>query len=102
MKLVKIAKSVLDRLTWKKHRRRNRVATPRRKYGRNYQTNAERLIHSNYGLTFKNPPPERAGEKRAAKRLAEHRKQWVKSPVYEVVTRQQRRAAERKALKNHD
>lgn len=100
MKFLKLAKSVLNRITRKKHRRRTRITgKSRNRFGRNYYTEAERLIESYYGLSFKNPPPARAGEKRAEKRLKQHRKQWAKTPSRDTMTRQRRRAEARRAAK---
>ncbi len=83
MRLVKIAKAVLRSLASKKLRRRTRVKgnSRRQSFGQNYYTPAQALIDRNYGLSFKNPPAPRLGEKRAERRLAKHRERWANTPL---------------------
>ncbi len=97
MKLLKITKSVISKIIAKKQRRRTRIKkTTNTRFGRNYQNPAERLIANNYNLTFSNPTPERAGEKRARLRLIEHRKQWAGTPDKSRMTRQRLRSKNRR------
>jgi len=63
----------------KKIRRRNRVKATSKNNKFSIDNAAKRLIFSNYGLTFSNPAPARAGVQRAEARLAQHRKQWVQA-----------------------
>ena len=64
------------------------------------QTVAEKLVWGDYGLSFKEPYPEQAGQMRARKREDEEKKGKEKHhPPVETMTRQRKRQAERKQLK---
>lgn len=63
-------------------------------------TQAERLIMNNWNITFSNPEPARAGEKRA--RVREAQKMQANSKIPDnrgPITRQVRRQVERRELK---
>ena len=81
MKILNKLKSALNRIA-KKHRSRTRVkGTYFRDALRRSRvvTDAQLLVQNNYGLTFSNPKPPRAGVKRAEERLIKHRKIWAAS-----------------------
>ncbi len=64
------------------------------------ETIASELVFGDYGLTFANPYPERAGQIRAREREDKERKKKKKShPPVETMTRQRRRQNDRKQFK---
>ena len=85
--------SLLSRIAKKIKRRFRRKGTY--EYGKVY-TLAQRLIDSNYGISFKWPIPALKGAMLAFKWLVNHRKQWAKTPVNKMISSQVRRATLRR------
>lgn len=112
MRLIKTAIETIRRVVAKKLRRRNRTKGARVNVrGRNWETEAEKLIRNNWGVTFKNPPAARAGAKRAQDRLKaklrqndrddkERNRRRKRAPILRpTISRQVRRQAKRLAAK---
>jgi hypothetical protein len=97
MKLLRIAKAVIQRIARKRAARRNRNGGSAPARGGNWHTPAQALILS-YSWRF--PPAEpaaRAGERRAAAHLKAYRAGRAHITLTNNGSRQQRRAAHRKA-----
>lgn len=86
--------SLISRIA-KKLRRRKRDKGLRKREVSATMTEAERLIMSNWGLSFKNPEPARAGTLRRMKREKKKFDKNKKSPSGDKMTRQRMRAMAR-------
>lgn len=90
--------SLISRIAKKLRRRKRDKGIAKRQVAAT-MTEAERLIMSNWGLSFKNPEPERAGEKRAHKRLTEKLKANRSIPSPKGISRQVARSQIRRMEK---
>lgn len=90
--------SLISRIAKKLRRRKRDKGIAKRQVAAT-MTEAERLIMSNWGLSFTNPEPARAGEKRADKRLAAKLKANESIPSPKGISRQVARAQIRRMEK---
>lgn len=86
--------SLISRIR-KKLRRRKRDTGLNKREISSTMTEAERLIMSNWGLSFKNPEPELAGTLRQMEREKKKFDENKKSPSGDKMTRQRMRAMAR-------
>lgn len=90
--------SLISRILKKLRRRKRDKGIAKRQVAAS-MTEAERLIMSNWGLSFKNPEPERAGSFRRMKREMQKFEANKKIPSGDKMTRQRMRAMGRLHLK---